>query len=93
MLALYCAADGADHDSLAAERRDECRLAGEAVLIAHGKLKAGPFRCDSCNLLLERGDDATLLAAYPPLAVPASGIDFAREGGRYFDMNRAAIRS
>jgi hypothetical protein len=61
------------------------------VLIAHGKLKTGPHRCDKCNTPLKRGDGATLITAFPRFMTESmEAHDFANER-RYFDVERSSL--
>jgi hypothetical protein len=89
---LYCAADGKGHENRVIAQQDYYRQAGESVLVVHGTLKSGPWKCDKCNARLKRGDAATLLSAIPRSI--AEGMDsyvFAYER-RYFDMKRAGVK-
>src|SRR5947209_4133545 len=89
---LYCAVDGKDHENLAIAQQDYYRQAGESVLIVHGTLKSGPWKCDKCNTRLKRGDAATLMTAIPRhIAEGMDSYDFAYEQ-RYFDMKRAEVK-
>ena len=62
------------------------REAGESVLVISGTLTSGPKQCDKCNATLRKGDQATLLSAFPrEVTESMHGYEFAAER-RYFAM-------
>jgi hypothetical protein len=88
---LYCAVDGRGHEDRAIVRQEDYRQEGESVLIVHGTLKTGPWKCDKCNSRLRRGDAATLMTAFPRFMTEAmDAYDFAGER-RYLDLEKAAM--
>jgi hypothetical protein len=92
MTYLYCAVHGRGHENRTIDQQERYREAGECVLIVKGRLISGPHRCDKCNTSLKRGDDATLLSAFPRHIVEGMVVyDFAQER-RYFDMRKAEAR-
>ena len=83
---LYCETHGREHEALHREEEHRYRDAGETVLIVSGRLTSGPYHCDRCNALLNRGDAATLLTAFPRwIAESMHDYDFGYER-RYFVM-------
>jgi hypothetical protein len=65
MADLYCARHGRECESAVQAREPLIREDGESVVIVKGKLISGPWRCDRCNAVLERGRTAYLYAAWP----------------------------
>jgi hypothetical protein len=83
---LYCKKDGLRHEARSAANQEEYRQLGESVLIVKGTLISGPWRCDSCNARLRKGDPAHFHAAYPAhCRDDLYGYDFAYEQD-YFAM-------
>jgi hypothetical protein len=89
---LYCTVHGRGQENRTIAYQEDYRRDGESVLIVHGPLKGGSYRCDKCNAPLRRGDDAVLITAFPRFMSEAmESYDFASER-RYFDMGKADIR-
>jgi hypothetical protein len=86
---LYCKEDGLRHEANSAAHQEEYREIGESVLIVKGRLISGPWRCDSCNAVLKKGDLAHFHAAYPADCRDyLYDYDFAYEQ-EYFAMKRS----
>jgi uncharacterized protein with PIN domain len=89
--ALYCTVHGRGHENRVIVNQDEYRQAAESVLIVHGKLRTGPYRCDKCNAELKRGDTAMLMSALPRFDTESMyEYDFAYEQ-RYFDLAQVSM--
>ena len=65
MSSLYCKTHGEEKEAEARADDEEMREDGESVLIVHGRLISGPWRCDRCNAELNEGDEAFFEAIYP----------------------------
>ena len=62
---LFCKTHGLEHEAETVGNQDTYRQEDEIVLIVNGKLTSGPWRCDSCNAQVRKGDQATLISAFP----------------------------
>lgn len=62
---LHCEKHGPEREAVTAANQEEYRQLGESVLIVKGTLISGPWRCDRCNAVLDKGDPATLHSAFP----------------------------
>lgn len=88
---LYCEAHGRDHEDTTARNQELYRQEGDTVLIVKGALISGPWHCDRCNAVLEEGQSATLLLAYPRwMTERMNDYDFLYES-RYFAAGEAAV--
>jgi hypothetical protein len=65
MSSLYCKIHGREKEREAVSDNDSMCEEGESVLIVHGHLISGPWRCDRCNAELTEGTEAYFEAIYP----------------------------
>jgi hypothetical protein len=91
MPTLYCTVHGRGHENRVIVNQDQYRQAGESVLIVHGKLRTGSYRCDKCNTELKRGDTAMLMSIFTRFdAESMYEYGFAYEQ-RYFDLDHVLL--